>query len=182
MRILAPLLLAGFLASTPNAQADPIQIPLPLDSPVSIDLSLNPVVTFGTRTIDFTANLDQEFITFLIAQTPLDGDYRNTVGLRARDGLQQLGGIFPPSPVATFLNQLPSFTAGTTNLIAFDLIIPGCCTRFSVSLSDLNGDPHNADFANPVPEPASLLLVASGLGLLARARRRRTGAMANPQA
>jgi hypothetical protein len=37
---------------------------------------VDPVVTFGTRTIDFTETLDQEFIARLIARTLLDADYR----------------------------------------------------------------------------------------------------------
>ena len=140
------------------------RFPLPLDSPVSIDLTINPIVTFGTRTIDFTSSLNQEFIAFLIAVTPVGGDYRNTVGVRARDGLSQLSGAFPPSPDPMFVNQLPTFTPGTMNLLAFDLVIPDCCTRFSVSLVDLNGDSHHADFSNPTPEPATIFLAASGLG------------------
>ena len=48
MRTFRPLLLLGLLSVPAGAAADPIQIPLPLDSPVSIDLTLNPVVTFGS--------------------------------------------------------------------------------------------------------------------------------------
>jgi hypothetical protein len=175
-RTLAPLILLGLLvAGSKGAYADPIQIPLPLESPVSVNLSLNPIVTFGTRTIDFTDNLDQEFIAFLIAQRPVGRDYRSTIGLRARDGLRRLGGMFPPSPDPTFENQLPTFAVGTMDLIAFDLIVAGCCERYSVSLVDLHGDQRVAGFSNPIPEPSSLLLAASGLALAARARRRRTG-------
>ena len=171
MRKFCPLVLLGLLLVPTDAGADPIQIPLPLNSPVSIDLTINPIVTFGTRTIDFTSSLNQEFIDFLIAVTPVGSDYRNTVGVRARDGLSQLSGVFPLSPDPTFVNQLPTFTPGTMNLLAFDLVIPNCCTRFSVSLVDLNGDSHNADFSNPVPEPATFFLAASGLALLAKRRR-----------
>ena len=95
MRKFRPLLLLGLLLVPADAGADPIQIPLPLDSPVSIDLTINPIVTFGTRTIDFTSSLNQEFIDFLIAVTPVGSAYRNTVGVRARDGLSQLSGAFP---------------------------------------------------------------------------------------
>lgn len=171
MRKFRPLLLLGLLLVPADAGADPIQIPLPLDSPVSIDLTINPIVTFGTRTIDFTSSLNQEFIDFLIAVTPVGSAYRNTVGVRARDGLSQLSGAFPPSPDPMFVNQLPTFTPGTMNLLAFDLVIPDCCTRFSVSLVDLNGDSHHADFSNPTPEPATIFLAASGLALLAKRRR-----------
>jgi PEP-CTERM motif-containing protein len=167
-----PLLLFGLLLVPADAGADPIQIPLPLNSPVGIDLTVNPIVTFGTRTIDFTSSLNQEFIAFLIAATPVGMDYRNTIGVRARDGLLQLSGMFPLSPDPTFVNQLPTFTQGTMNLLAFDLVIPDCCTKFSVSLIDLNGDSHTANFSNPVPEPATFFLAASGLALLAKKRRR----------
>ena len=176
MRDLAALMFIGFLLAAGSAGADPIQIPLPLESPVSTDLNVDPVVTFGTRTIDFTPNLNQEFIAFLIAVTPVTTGFRNTIGARARDGLFQLSGSFPASGDTTFVNQLPTFSVGTTkNRIAFDLIIPGCCTPFSVSLLDINRDSHAAEFSpDPVPEPASGgYLGGTGLALLGSVRRRR---------
>jgi hypothetical protein len=47
----------------------PNRHPLPLDSPVSIDVIADPIVTFGERTIDFTPVLNQEFIVFLFARS-----------------------------------------------------------------------------------------------------------------
>jgi len=172
MRQVVSLAFAGLLLSTASAGADPIIVPLPLDTPVSIDINANPIVTFGTRTIDFTAVLSNEFIAFLPAFGTPDG-YRNTIAVRARDGLSQLTGFFPPSPDPAFPNQVPVFAVGTTNLLAFDVIIPGCCTRFAVTLVDLNGDVRNSEFSNPVPEPVSLVLVGSGLAFLLRKSRGR---------
>jgi hypothetical protein len=172
MRTVPALWCVALLTSVSAVEADPIRIPLPLDVPVSVDIRANPVVTFGQRTIDFSGNLDQQFVAFLISQGPVGLDYRSTVAIRARDGLQELSGVFPPSFNPRFANQLPTYTIGTTDLIAFDLYFTGCCTRYSVSLVDGYGIRRNSEFAT-APEPASLVLAASGLALALGARRRR---------
>ena len=72
-----------------------------------------------------------------------------------------------------FVNHVPMFGLGPRNLLAFDVIIPSGRIPFEVSFVDADGDARTAEFASPVPEPASLLLVGGGLALLARARRRK---------
>ena len=135
MKKVVASILVLLLMTAGDVLADPVLVPLPLNSPVSIDLADTPVVTFGTRTIDFTPNLDQEFIAFLPFTTELPDVFRNTLAVRARDGLSVLTGFFPPSPDREFVNQVPTFASGSTDLLAFDVIVPGWGTRFS-PLSD----------------------------------------------
>ncbi len=162
-----------------SAQASLIVIPVPLTSPVAIPLGANPDITIGNLAIDFSPFLSQEFIDF----TPLTSvgpfGYRITVGDRARDGLASLTGIFPSSPDPTFVNALPGFTNGTTDLLLFDLVISGSGVPFSITLTDLDGDVRVAQFSTPIPEPATVvLLTTSAVGLVwfaRRWRRRRLG-------
>ena len=173
MRDLAALMFIGFLLAAGSAGADPIQIPLPARVPGQHRSDVDPVVTFGTRTIDFTPNLNQEFIAFLIAVTPVTTGFRNTIGARARDGLFQLSGSFPASGDTTFVNQLPTFSVGTTNLIAFDLIIPGVARRFRFRFLTSTETATQPSFRIPF---LNLLLWSLGepaLALLGSVRRRR---------
>jgi hypothetical protein len=51
---------------------------------------------------------------------------------------------------SNFTNAVPTgFTAGTTDLLLFDLVIAGWNVPFSITLTDVDGDGHPANFATP---------------------------------
>lgn len=153
-----------FAFSVPGLDASTL-VPFPLNSPEFVSLTTDPTVTVGGTTIDFTSNLNQQFINFLFVQTDVSSlygfpAYRDTIGIRARDGLAlfALGGMFPASPDPNFANTAPAFPIGTTDLILFDVIIPGSFTQFFFTRTDLTGATGTASFFTPVPEPGTMLL------------------------
>lgn len=134
---------------------------------VAIDLTTNPVVVIGTRVIDFTPNMGQEFIAFQPAVRADQGSYIFTLGIRARDGLASISGALPLSWLPGITNAIPLFQVGTTDLLLFELAIQGDNVRFPLTTIDLDGDAHVANFQSPAPEPATLLLfgtILAGLG------------------
>jgi len=155
-------------------------IALPLNSPVFVSLTTDPVVTVGSRTIDFTANLNsnQQFYNFLFVNTDVSNlygvqTYRETIAIGARDGLALLGGAFPASPDPNFANTIPAFTAGTTDLILFDFVIGGQGTAFSLTLTDINGVTRIAGLSTPTPEPGTILLSGAAFLLFYALHRKR---------
>lgn len=125
----------------------------PTTDPVRIDLEVDPVVTFNSRTVDFTPYLDQEFICFLFTYVE-DWTY---LGLRARDGLIDVDPY-----------ELPADGTDAFWLLPIDTLGP-----ISLTMTDTTGLVHVAGFAprfdptqpESVPEPATGLLVLVGLAL-----------------
>jgi len=173
------LALVFCISCAASARDDAVVISVPLNSPVFVSLAANPVVMVGPRVIDFTPALNQEFINFVFLQqssgTATDPVFRLTMGLRARDGLASLSGVIPLSPDSSFVNTLPPFTVGTTDLILFDLVIAGYGTPFTITLTDINGQTSTAEFNTPIPEPASVLLFGTAWLAAAAFRRLRSG-------
>ena len=169
------LLTIGLLSAT-GAQAISI-VPAPLAQPVLVQLEVDPVVMIGTRLIDFSTNLAQEFINFHVLVNFNDFGYRMTLGIRARDGLASLEGTYPPSSDPAFVNALPSFPAGPTALLLFDVAAFGNDLPFHTTITDLEGDSRLVEFQTPAPEPATLLLWGAGAASLSIAhwlKRRRS--------
>lgn len=135
-RYLAALTLGLFLATAAEA------IPMPLPSPVFVELQPDPAVTIG-RVIDFSFNLNEEFIALfpLVGGAPLD-----SAGLASSD----LG----PS--------VPSATA----LLPFDEPLAASHGPFPFTIADADEDTPHPRLQTPAPGPLFLFGAAgAGFGL-----------------
>jgi hypothetical protein len=151
-------------------------VSLPLITPAYVDLNADPVVIIGTRTIDFTPNLAQEFIAFTPVSSYYSPYFRRTIAVRAADGLATLTGVLPPSSDPSFPNSVPSIVSGTTDLVIFDVDLPYSNYIFTILVTDLNGDTRTAEFGSNIPEPstAQMLFFVFGAWFVSRRRLLRT--------
>jgi hypothetical protein len=169
--MLRRLLVAAALL-LPSVSSAQFTHPLPLNSPITVDLGTTPVVTVGPRTEDLSPFLANQFMSFLWWVNIEPAGFRLTLATRARDGLASFVGVFPPSGTS-FVNQVPTFTVGSDDLYMWDVIVPGYGRDVSWTITDLNGAVRTATLSTPVPEPSAYAMVAIGLAAIMIARRKR---------
>jgi len=122
----------------------------------------NPTFFDTSGTFDPTADLDNTYFYF-VGQTYLQAG-SNSLSITHDDGLQLNFDAFglvvdAPGPTAA-VTTLFTITAPSAGFYSFEMSYGECCGPPAVLEFTVNGAPVGA---NPVPEPATLLLLGSGL-------------------